>query len=86
MESKKRMPSYIVQKTTSFISRPTNKGREFENVRILLYLSGRIRTLHECKFDLSSVLILLFVVEGYEMEILNCKVELLNRDFVAVTP
>jgi len=80
------MPSYIVQQMTSFISRPSNKGRELKNVRILVYLSGRIRTLHECKFDLSPVLILLFVVEGYEMEISKCEVELLNRDFVAVTP
>lgn len=86
MESKKCMLSYIVQQMTSFISRPSNKGIEFENVRILVYLSGRICTLHECKFDLSPVLILLFVVEGYEMEISKCEVELLNRDFVAVTP
>ena len=74
MESKKRMPSCIVQQTSSLISRLRNKGREIENVRILLHLSGRIRTLHECKFDLSSVLILLFVVEGYEMEISKSKV------------
>ena len=45
-----------------------------------------IRTLHECKFDLSSVLILLYAAEGYEMEISKCKVELLNRDFIAATP
>lgn len=45
-----------------------------------------ISMLHECKFDLSSVLILLFVTDGYEMEMSKCKVELLNRDFDAVTP
>jgi hypothetical protein len=81
------MPSCIVQQMSSFISGSSNKGREIENVRhyCICQAASYIRKLHECKFDLSSVLILLFVVQGCEMEISKCKVELLNRDFVAVT-
>jgi hypothetical protein len=84
---KKIMPACIVQQMSSFISRSSDKGRELENVRhyCICQTAPYIRTLHECKFDLSSVLILLFVVQGYEMEISKCKVELLNTDFVAVT-
>ena len=79
---------HSIQNYWIFINGSSYKRREIENVRIYYNCQAvsYICKLHECKFDLLSVLILLFVIEGYEMEMSKRKVELLNRDFAAATP